>query len=64
MNDLNEQADVFIESEIGDVEAIKDKKQEINERYERVKVYNYILFIMCIIRRKSPIRLPYGITVC
>ena len=58
MNDLNEQADVFIESEIGDVEAIKDKKQEINERYERVKVYNYILFIMCIISRKSPIRLP------
>jgi spectrin alpha len=37
INDLNEQADSFIESGLWDVESIKEKKQSINERYERVR---------------------------
>ena len=34
--DLNEQADSFIDSGLWDVEGIREKKQSINERYERV----------------------------
>ena len=37
IRDLNEQADAFIDSGIWDTETIKEKKQSINERYERVK---------------------------
>ena len=36
MRDLNEQADAFINSGVLDTESIKEKKQTINERYERV----------------------------
>ncbi len=35
VKDLNEQADAFIDSGIWDTENIKEKKQTINERYER-----------------------------
>jgi spectrin alpha len=37
VKDLNARADAFIDGNIGDVEGIKEKKQSINERYERVK---------------------------
>lgn len=37
MKDLNDRADAFIESGMWDTENIKEKKQSINERYERVK---------------------------
>ena len=35
ISDLNEQADVFIDSGVLDTESIKEKKRSINERYER-----------------------------
>ncbi|KAI0240930.1 Spectrin alpha chain [Lamellibrachia satsuma] len=37
ISDLNEQADVFIDSGVLDTETIKEKKRSINERYDRVK---------------------------
>jgi len=37
MKDLNDRADAFIDSGMWDTENIKEKKQSINERYERVK---------------------------
>lgn len=37
VKDLNARADAFIDGGVGDVEGIKEKKQSINERYERVK---------------------------
>ena len=35
VKDLNKQADDFIDSGMWDTEGIQQKKQEINERYER-----------------------------
>lgn len=35
ISDLNEQADVFIDSGVLDTESIKEKKRSINERYVR-----------------------------
>lgn len=35
ISDLNEQADVFIDSGVLDTETIKEKKRSINERYDR-----------------------------
>ena len=35
IGDLNEQADVFINSGVLDTETISEKKRSINERYER-----------------------------
>jgi len=35
VNDLNSRADAFIDSGMWDTENIKEKKQSINERYER-----------------------------
>ena len=35
VNDLNNQADSFIDSGVLDTDSIKEKKQSINERYER-----------------------------
>ena len=35
VNDLNSQADSFIESGVLDTDSIKEKKHSINERYER-----------------------------
>jgi spectrin alpha len=37
VRDLNDQADSFIESGVLDTESIREKKQSINERYERVR---------------------------
>ena len=39
VNDLNSRADAFIDSGMWDTENIKEKKQSINERYER--------YVMC-----------------
>ena len=35
VSDLNDRADAFIDSDMWDTENIKEKKQSINERYER-----------------------------
>ena len=45
IKDLNEQADAFIESGMWDTESIKDKKQSINERYERYTVVGVSLMV-------------------
>ncbi|XP_074654192.1 spectrin alpha chain-like [Tubulanus polymorphus] len=37
LNDLNNHADLFIESGVGDADAILERKKTINERYETVK---------------------------
>ncbi|ESO09912.1 hypothetical protein HELRODRAFT_156368 [Helobdella robusta] len=37
VKDLNDQADAFIDTGMWDTENIKEKKQSINERYERVR---------------------------
>ena len=37
IKDLNTQADQFIESGTWDAESIREKKQSINERYERIR---------------------------
>ena len=36
VHDLNDQANVFIDSGIWDTDTIREKKQTINERYERL----------------------------
>lgn len=36
VSDLNNQADAFIDSGMWDTETIREKKQTINERYERL----------------------------
>lgn len=39
VKDLNDRADAFIDSGMWDTENIKEKKQSINERYERLVHY-------------------------
>lgn len=48
VNDLNSRADAFIDSGMWDTENIKEKKQSINERYERF-VFQFCIvdFIVC-----------------
>jgi len=41
MKDLNERAGEFIDSGMWDTENIKEKKQSINERYERFVIIFY-----------------------
>ena len=38
IGDLNQQADVFIDSGVLDTESIEEKKRSINERYERCAI--------------------------
>ena len=47
IKELNDRADAFIDSGMWDTENIKEKKQSINERYERSADYNIQTHLKC-----------------